>query len=125
MSRVLLLYLAMVSRPAGISADAPVLTRYIEIGHVGKPVQSTRSTSEKTPKSRNSIAVARHTAERYSYSKVLIAFASLAEIIGLPNGFGNLLTTLLMELPHSRKQEYEGLYIFLLDRQERHQQSAL
>jgi len=52
--------------------------------------------------------VARHTAERYSYSKVLIAFAWLAEIIGLPSGFGNILTTLLMELPHSRKQEYEA-----------------
>jgi hypothetical protein len=46
MSRVLLLYLAMVSQPAGISADALLLTRYIEIGHVGKLVQSTRFTSE-------------------------------------------------------------------------------
>lgn len=55
-----------------------------------------------------SIAVARHTAERYSYSKVIIAFAWMAEIIGLPYGFGNIMTTLLMELPHSRKQEYEG-----------------
>ncbi|KAF8489552.1 peptidase family M48-domain-containing protein [Russula emetica] len=52
--------------------------------------------------------VARHTAERYSYTKVLIAFAWLAEIIGLPNGFGDILTTLLMDLPHSRKQEYEA-----------------
>lgn len=118
MNRVLLPYLAMVSRPAGISADDLLLTRYIEIGHVGKLVQSIRFTQ-----SRNSIAVARHSAERYSYTKVLIAFAWLAEIIGLPNGFGNILTTLLMELPHSRKQEYEGLYPFLLDRQKRHQQS--
>lgn len=52
--------------------------------------------------------VARHTAERYSYSKVLIAFAWIAEMIGLPYGFGDILTTLLMELPHSRKQEYEA-----------------
>jgi len=52
--------------------------------------------------------VARHTAERYSYSKVIIAFAWLAEIIGFPYGFGNIMTTLLMELPHSRKQEYEA-----------------
>jgi hypothetical protein len=62
--------------------------------------------------------------ERYSYSKVLIAFAWLAEIIGLPYGFGDILTTLLMELPHSRKQEYEGLYLFLFHRQKKHQRSA-
>ena len=55
------------------------------------------------------IAVARHSVERYSYTKVLIAFAWLAEMIGLPYGVGNIMTTLLMELPHSRKQEYEGL----------------
>ena len=36
----------MVSRLAGISADAPLLTWYIEIGHVGKLVQSTRFASE-------------------------------------------------------------------------------
>jgi Zn-dependent protease with chaperone function len=60
------------------------------------------------PESRNLIAVARHTAERYSYSKVLIAFAWLAELIGLPYGFGNIMSTLLMELPHSRQQEYEA-----------------
>jgi hypothetical protein len=45
----------------------------------------------------------------------------LAEIIGLPDGLGKILTTLLMELPHSRKQEYEGLYLFLLDRQKKEQ----
>jgi len=33
-------------------------------------------------------------------------------MIGFPYGFGNILTTLLMELPHSRKQEYEGLCLF-------------
>lgn len=124
MSRVLLPYSAMVSRPAGISADTLLLTRYTEIGHVGELVQSTRFASEHFNHVK-SIVVARHTAERYSYSKVLIAFAWLAEIVGLPNGFGNILTTLLIELPHSRSQEYEGLYLFLLDRQERHQQSVL
>jgi hypothetical protein len=34
--------------------------------------------------------------------------AWLADIIGLPSGIGGLATTLLMDLPHSRKQEYEG-----------------
>ena len=58
-------------------------------------------------------AVARHTAERYSYSKIFIAVAWLADIIGLPTGIGGLVTTLLMDLPHSRKQEYEGSYTFL------------
>ena len=53
-------------------------------------------------------AVARHAAERYSYSKIFIAMAWLAELIGLPYGVGGIMTTLLMELPHSRKQEHEG-----------------
>jgi|SRR6266404_9657045 len=57
-------------------------------------------------------AVARHTAERYSYSKIFIAMAWLADLIGLPSGIGGLATTLLMDLPHSRKQEYEGSYPF-------------
>jgi hypothetical protein len=52
--------------------------------------------------------VARHTAERYSYSKILIGLAWLADLIGLPSGIGGIMTTLLMELPHSRQQEYEG-----------------
>ncbi|KAH8986768.1 peptidase family M48-domain-containing protein [Lactarius hatsudake] len=52
--------------------------------------------------------VARHSAERYSYSKIFIAMAWLADIIGLPSGVGGLATTLLMDLPHSRKQEYEA-----------------
>jgi hypothetical protein len=58
-------------------------------------------------------AVARHAAERYSYTKILIAFASLADLIGLPSGLGGIMTTLLMELPHSRQQEYEGSCTFL------------
>ena len=56
--------------------------------------------------------VARHTAERYSYTKIFIALAWLADLIGLPSGVGGIMTTLLMELPHSRKQEYEGLCSF-------------
>jgi hypothetical protein len=46
-------------------------------------------------------------------------------MIGLSYGFGNILTTLLMELPHSRKQEYEGSCFFPLHRYKRHQQSGL
>ncbi|KAN0137529.1 peptidase family M48 domain containing protein [Lactarius tabidus] len=52
--------------------------------------------------------VARHTAERYSYSKIFIAMGWLADIVGLPTGIGGLATTLLMDLPHSRTQEYEA-----------------
>ncbi|KAI0295074.1 hypothetical protein B0F90DRAFT_1213239 [Multifurca ochricompacta] len=52
--------------------------------------------------------VARHVAERYSYSKIFIAMAWLADLIGLPSGVGGIITTLLMDLPHSRKQEYEA-----------------
>jgi hypothetical protein len=59
------------------------------------------------------LVVARHTAERYSYSKIFIAMAWLADIVGLPTGIGGLATTLLMELPHSRKQEYEGTCLFV------------
>ncbi|KAH9169804.1 hypothetical protein EDB89DRAFT_1908314 [Lactarius sanguifluus] len=50
--------------------------------------------------------------ERYSYSKIFIAMAWLADIIGLPSGVGGLATTLLMDLPHSRKQEYEAPEMF-------------
>jgi hypothetical protein len=35
------------------------------------------------------------------------------EIGGVPYGFGDMMTTLLIELPHSRKKEYEGLYLRL------------
>jgi hypothetical protein len=40
--------------------------------------------------------------------KVLIAFATLLEVLGLDNGIARLLTTFLLELPNSRKQELEG-----------------
>ncbi|KAI0289061.1 peptidase family M48-domain-containing protein [Russula brevipes] len=52
--------------------------------------------------------VARHAAERFSYAKIIIAIAFLAEAVGLPTGFGQILTKLLVDLPHSRKQEYEA-----------------
>jgi hypothetical protein len=58
------------------------------------------------------VPVARHAAERYSYTKIFIALAWLADMIGLPSGVGGIMTTLLMELPHSRKQEYEGSCLF-------------
>lgn len=55
--------------------------------------------------------VARHNAERYSSMKVLIGFATLLEVLGLDVGIARLLTTFLLDLPNSRKQELEGLRI--------------
>ena len=52
--------------------------------------------------------VARHNAERYSSMKVLLAFATLLEVLGLDVGLARLLTTFLLDLPNSRKQELEG-----------------
>ena len=52
--------------------------------------------------------VARHNAERYSSMKVLLAFATLLEVLGLDVGIARLLTTFLLDLPNSRKQELEG-----------------
>jgi len=52
--------------------------------------------------------VARHSAERYSYAKVLIAFAAVLEILGLDFGFSNAIGTLLLDLPNSRTQELEA-----------------
>jgi len=63
-----------------------VLTRGTEIAHV----------------------VARHNAERYSSMKVLLAFATLLEVLGLDVGIAKLLTTYLLDLPNSRTQELEG-----------------
>jgi hypothetical protein len=78
----------------------------LEIGHVGKLVKKycMFGTLNYRPD-----VVARHVAERYSYTKIFIALAWLADAIGLPSGLGGIMTTLLMELPHSRAQEYEGL----------------
>lgn len=52
--------------------------------------------------------VARHNAERYSSMKVFLAFATLLEALGLDVGIARLLTTYLLDLPNSRKQELEG-----------------
>jgi hypothetical protein len=40
--------------------------------------------------------------------KVLLAFATLLEVLGLDIGIARLLTTFLLDLPNSRKQELEG-----------------
>jgi len=52
--------------------------------------------------------VARHNAERYSSMKVLLAFATLLEVLGLDVGIARLFTTFLLDLPNSRKQELEA-----------------
>lgn len=52
--------------------------------------------------------VARHSAESYSYSKVLIFMALLLDSLNIYGGFSALLRTFLLELPRSRKQELEG-----------------
>jgi len=52
--------------------------------------------------------VARHNAERYSSMKVLIAFATLLEVLGLDVGVARVLTTFLLDLPNSRTQELEA-----------------
>jgi hypothetical protein len=54
--------------------------------------------------------VARHSAERHSYVKVMIAFVGLIELVGLDFGFSRLISTLLLDLPNSRVQELEGLF---------------
>ena len=56
--------------------------------------------------------VARHNAERYSSMKVLLAFATLLEVLGLDIGIARLLTTFLLDLPNSRKQELEGWQVY-------------
>ncbi|KAA1470753.1 hypothetical protein DENSPDRAFT_929073 [Dentipellis sp. KUC8613] len=52
--------------------------------------------------------VARHVAERYSYSKVLIGLGILLQAIGVDFGLSGLATTYLLDLPNSRKQELEA-----------------
>ncbi|KAG2354235.1 peptidase family M48-domain-containing protein [Suillus spraguei] len=53
--------------------------------------------------------VARHASERYSSSKVFLAIAVLLQtIFGFDFGITNLISTLLLELPNSRTQEYEA-----------------
>jgi hypothetical protein len=110
MSRASLQYLAMVGPRVDLILPQRVSSpdESLEIGHVGKLVKSGGCFGSLI------IAppVARHVAERYSYSKIFIALAWLAEAIGLPSGLGGIMTTLLMDLPHSRTQEYEGLCSF-------------
>lgn len=50
--------------------------------------------------------VARHVAEKYSYGQVVFAAAMLLDFFQIP--LSSMLVTLLMELPHSRKQEHEA-----------------
>ncbi|KIK36189.1 hypothetical protein CY34DRAFT_811477 [Suillus luteus UH-Slu-Lm8-n1] len=53
--------------------------------------------------------VARHASERYSSSKVFLAVAVLLQtVLGFDFGITNLISTLLLELPNSRTQEYEA-----------------
>ncbi|KAF9650414.1 hypothetical protein BDM02DRAFT_1433520 [Thelephora ganbajun] len=52
--------------------------------------------------------VARHNAERYSSMKVLLAFATLLEVLGLDVGIARILTTFFLDLPNSRRQESEA-----------------
>ncbi|KAG1750622.1 peptidase family M48-domain-containing protein [Suillus paluster] len=53
--------------------------------------------------------VARHASERYSSSKVFLAVAFLLQtVLGFDFGITNLISTLLLELPNSRTQEYEA-----------------
>ncbi|THH32674.1 hypothetical protein EUX98_g1525 [Antrodiella citrinella] len=51
--------------------------------------------------------VARHNSERYSNMKALVFITYLLDYIGLDVGIGRLITTLMMDLPNSRKLEYE------------------
>lgn len=53
-------------------------------------------------------AVAKHSLERYSSSKIFLLFSTLLSVIGLDFGFSSMLSTLLLELPNSRKQELEA-----------------
>ena len=43
--------------------------------------------------------------------KVLLGFSTLLEVLGLDYGIARLLTTFLLDLPNSRKQELEGSYV--------------
>jgi hypothetical protein len=79
------LFLDMVRLLAFVSLHS-VLTRRTEIAHV----------------------VVRHNAERYSSMKVLLAIATLLEFLGLDDRVARVLTTFLLDLPNSRKQELEG-----------------
>lgn len=53
-------------------------------------------------------AVAQHSLERYSSTKILLALTTLVSIIGLDFGLSRALSTLVFDLPNSRKQELEA-----------------
>jgi len=55
--------------------------------------------------------VARHSAERLSYAKVLFALGYTLELLGLDVGLSRLILTFLLQLPNSRKAESEADYI--------------
>lgn len=57
------------------------------------------------------LTVARHNSERYSSVKVIIFLAYMLEILGIDFGAARIATTLLLDLPNSRKLEYEGVSI--------------
>lgn len=62
----------------------------------------------------NTSPVARHASERYSSSKVFLAVAFLLQaVFGFDFGITNLISTLLLELPNSRTQEYEGVCLLI------------
>ena len=46
--------------------------------------------------------------------KVLLAFATLLEVLGLHTEIARVFTTFLLDLPNSRKQELEGMQIHLI-----------
>ncbi|KAL4074570.1 peptidase family M48-domain-containing protein [Scleroderma yunnanense] len=52
--------------------------------------------------------VARHPQERYSSSKIFIFVATLLQSVGVDWGLTNIINTLLLDLPNSRKQELEA-----------------
>ena len=52
--------------------------------------------------------IARHSAEKASGYKVLMAFALVAELCGLDIGISRAAATLLLSLPNSRKMETEA-----------------
>ncbi|KZT34381.1 hypothetical protein SISSUDRAFT_975683, partial [Sistotremastrum suecicum HHB10207 ss-3] len=53
-------------------------------------------------------AVARHPSESLSYGKVLFLISYLLELAGLSFGFGQILTSLVLQLPNSRTHELEA-----------------
>jgi len=57
--------------------------------------------------------VARHTAERMSSSTILLVVAAVLHLLGVDFGLSKLASQLVLELPNSRKQELEGMFVRL------------